>query len=270
MGGIGILITMFFAIVFLGGLNYHLTVLLGLILSIGIVGLIDDVIKVVKRENRGLYGWQKLTMQILISLVFAWFLVRWQFPGELSAWMKSFYFDNVIVYAILVVLVILSSANAVNLTDGLDGLAAGTIAISSFFYGIIAHLEGQADVSLFCFCIVVALVAFLFFNFKPAKIFMGDIGSMALGGTLGGLALFTHSPFLLIIIGGVYVLEALSVIIQVISFQVFGKRVFLMSPLHHHFELQGWSECQVVIVFWYLSFIFGLLGLFIFYYLGFR
>lgn len=269
MGGISILITMFFAIIFLGGLKYHLVVLLGLILGLGFIGLIDDILKVVHKTNKGLYAWQKIALQALISLVFAWFLIRWQFPGELSAWMKYLNFDNSYIYTGLVILVILSSANAVNLSDGLDGLAGGTFAISSFFYGIISYIEGQPDVSLFCFCIVVSLIAFLFFNFKPAKIFMGDIGSMALGGTLGGLAFFTHAPFLLVIVGGVYVLEALSVIIQVISFKLFRKRVFLMSPLHHHFELQGWTEVQVVIGFWYLAFVFGVLGLFAFYYLGF-
>lgn len=270
MGGIGILVTMFFAIVFLGGLNYHLSVLLGLILSIGSIGLADDILKVIHKTNKGLYAWQKIGLQIIISLVFAWFLIRWQFPGALSSWMKLLHFNTPYLYTGLVVLVILSSANAVNLTDGLDGLAAGTFAISSFFYGVIAYLEGQPDVSLFCFCIVVSLIAFLFFNFKPAKIFMGDIGSMALGGTLGGLAFFTHAPFLLVIVGGVYVLETASVIIQVIGFKLFRKRVFLMSPLHHHFELQGWTEVQVVIGFWYLAFIFGMLGLFAFYYLKFH
>ena len=166
-----------------------------------------------------------------------------------------------IIYYALVLFVIVGASNAVNLTDGLDGLASGNIAIAASCYSVVCILTGHNDLAIFCAAIVGACVGFLRFNFHPAKIFMGDTGSLALGGAFAAVGILTHTEILLAVIGLVFVCEALSVIIQVISFQTTGKRVFKMSPIHHHFELSGWKETKVVFVFWSVGLICGIIGL---------
>lgn len=156
-------------------------------------------------------------------------------------------------YYLLLLFVMVGTSNAVNLTDGLDGLASGAVAIAASSYAVVCILMGHSDLAIFCAAIVAACVAFLRFNAHPAKVFMGDTGSLALGGALAAVGILTHTEILLAIIGFVFVCEALSVIIQVISFQTTGKRVFRMSPIHHHFELGGWSEWKVVVVFWFIG-----------------
>ncbi|MBR0290050.1 MAG: phospho-N-acetylmuramoyl-pentapeptide-transferase, partial [Selenomonadaceae bacterium] len=161
----------------------------------------------------------------------------------------------------LVLIVIVGASNAVNLTDGLDGLASGNMAIASSCYAVISLLTGHNDLAIFCAAIVGACKGFFKFNFHPAKVFMGDTGSLALGGAFAAVGILTRTEILLAIIGFVFVCEALSVILQVISFQTTGKRIFRMSPLHHHFELGGWSEVKVVMVFWTVGLIAGIIGL---------
>ena len=157
--------------------------------------------------------------------------------------------------------VLVGTSNAVNLTDGLDGLASGEMAIAGSAFAVVSVLSGHPDLALFCVAIAAACLGFLRFNAHPAKVFMGDTGSLALGGALAAVGILTHTELLLIVIGFVFVCEALSVIIQVISFQTTGKRVFRMSPIHHHFELGGWSEWKVVTVFWLVGLLASVIGL---------
>ncbi|HPZ65617.1 MAG TPA: phospho-N-acetylmuramoyl-pentapeptide-transferase, partial [Bacillota bacterium] len=164
-------------------------------------------------------------------------------------------------YSLLVVVMILSTTNAVNLTDGIDGLAAGTAIISFLTFLYISAMQGQYELAFFCAVMVGACFGFLVYNLHPARVFMGDAGSLALGGALAAVAILTKTELYLLIIGGVFVIETLAVILQVASFQLTGKRLFLMTPLHHHFELKGWSEWRVVTSFWALAFILALVAL---------
>lgn len=226
-------------------------------LSYGIVGFMDDYIKVVMRRNLGLTARQKLLGQVFIGMVLFW--VLWQvrvvrgtyeaistigIPGtDLYISLNWLYFP-------FLVIMMIAASNAVNLTDGLDGLVAGTAAIAYGAYTVIGIMQENTSVIIFSASVTGALLAFLLFNANPAKVFMGDTGSLALGGGLAALAVITKTELLLLIIGGVFVMETLSVMIQVTSFKLRGKRVFLMSPVHHHFELKGWSEWRVVTTFW--------------------
>ncbi len=239
-------------------------ILLALFIMLGhfVLGFLDDYIKVVKKRNLGLKARQKLLGQIIIAVVTV-LIGSTMLDIQTTLWIP-FTHDEIDIGAfhyILVALVLIGASNAVNLTDGLDGLASGCMAIAAGCYMAICLLTSHYDLSLFCAAIVGACVGFLFFNFHPAKVFMGDTGSLALGGAFAAAGILTHTELLLIVIGMIFVCEALSVIIQVISFQTTGRRVFKMSPLHHHFELSGWSELKVVFVFWSVGLMFGVLGL---------
>lgn len=239
-------------------------VLLAVFIMLGhfVLGFLDDYIKVVKKRNLGLKARQKLAGQILIAVVTMY--VATQVLGiDTDIWIPGLD-ANVslgVLYYPLVLFVLVGTSNAVNLTDGLDGLAAGTVAIAASAFAVISVLTGHGDLSYFCVAMAAACLAFLRFNAHPAKVFMGDTGSLALGGALAAVGILTHTEILLAVIGFVFVCEALSVIIQVISFQTTGKRVFRMSPIHHHFELGGWSEWKVVTVFWCVGLLASVLGL---------
>ena len=239
-------------------------ILLALFILLGhfVLGFLDDYIKVVKKRNLGLKARQKLLGQILIALVTI-FIATQELGIETSLWipLADSTIDLGFLYYVLVLFVIVGASNAVNLTDGLDGLASGNMAIASSCYGVICLLTGHDELAIFCFAIVGACIGFLRFNFHPAKVFMGDTGSLALGGAFAAMGILTHTELLLVVVGLIFVCEALSVIIQVISFQTTGKRVFRMSPIHHHFELGGWSEIKVVFVFWAIGLIAGVIGL---------
>ena len=239
-------------------------ILLALFILLGhfVLGFLDDYIKVVKKRNLGLKARQKLLGQILIALVTI-FIATQELGIETSLWipLADSTIDLGFLYYVLVLFVIVGASNAVNLTDGLDGLASGNMAIASSCYGVICLLTGHDELAIFCFAIVGACIGFLRFNFHPAKVFMGDTGSLALGGAFAAMGILTHTELLLVVVGLIFVCEALSVIIQVISFQTTGKRVFRMSPIHHHFELGGWSEIKVVFVFWAVGLIAGVIGL---------
>lgn len=244
--------------------NLETLLVLLIFLGFGLVGFIDDFIKVVLRRSLGLKARYKLLGQVVLGLALGflsvWLLRRGtvvELPKELLTWDLGGF------YPLFVLLVLVASTNAVNLTDGLDGLAAGVTFFSSLAFALIAVLQEQTNLAIFAFALAGGCLGFLVFNRYPAKVFMGDTGSLALGAGLGALAVLTRTELLLPIIGGVYVLEALSVIIQVISFKLTGKRVFRMSPLHHHFELLGWHETKVVGMFWLLGLIFAILGLLI-------
>jgi phospho-N-acetylmuramoyl-pentapeptide-transferase len=236
-------------------------------LGYGILGFLDDYIKVVMKRNLGLTANQKLLGQLFIGLVLFWVLMQVRASAEGPGFIfevtlpgTDFTIELTYGYLPLLLLMMIGASNAVNLTDGLDGLLAGTAACAYGAYAVIGMMQSNYTVAIFSTAVVGALLGFLVFNAHPAKVFMGDTGSLALGGGIAALAVITKTELLLPIIGGVFVVEALSVMIQVTSFKLRGKRVFRMSPLHHHFELSGWSEWRVVTTFWLVGFLLAVLG----------
>ncbi|MBK5110450.1 MAG: phospho-N-acetylmuramoyl-pentapeptide-transferase [Thermoleophilia bacterium] len=220
------------------------------------LGFADDFIKIVKRRSLGLAARYKLVVQVFLALVL-WWVARHEVGLEPVLLFRAFDISidiGPVLYFVLVFLVIAGSTNGVNLTDGLDGLAAGSSAIVLLTYTAITFVTaGQQDLALFAVCLVGGCVGFLWFNAFPATIFMGDTGSLGLGGAIGALAVMTQTEVLLIVIGGIFVIEALSVLIQVFSFKTFGRRVLLMAPLHHHFEMMAWSETKIMLRFWIIA-----------------
>jgi len=251
--------------------SLEMVTLVGITLGYGLIGFVDDFIKVVMHRSLGLRAYQKLIGQFGLAFILMWVSVHWLGRGtDLAIPFTSIHFELGWFYYVLISLVVVLMTNAVNLTDGLDGLAAGSTMFAGAAYVVIALLSAihgvavlahETDMAVFAAALVGGTLGFLRFNTYPARIFMGDTGSLALGGALASLAVLTKSEFVFIVIGGLFAIEALSVIIQVISFQTTGKRVFRMSPLHHHFELVGWSEWKVVIVFWSVAVICAILGI---------
>ena len=227
----------------------------GVALACAFLGFADDYTKIVKRRSLGLRARTKLVVTVLISVGLWVAATKWaNLPPTLRLRVVDYQIDLGPFYPLLIYLVVAGTTSAVNLTDGLDGLAAGCTAITLLAYiGITFITTGQEDLALLSACLVGACVGFLWFNSFPAQIFMGDTGSLGLGGAIAGLAVMTKTEVLLIILGGVFVVEALSVVIQVISFQTFHKRVFLMAPIHHHFELAAWSETKIILRFWIVA-----------------
>lgn len=229
----------------------------------GLVGFLDDYLIVVRKTNEGLKPLYKYALQSVVAIAF--YLLAKQFiPDFDTAIQIPLLHINVDLgwfYPILVYFMFTAESNAVNLTDGLDGLATGLSMVAIAPFVIFAVMTKNMPVATYAMVIVGALLGFMYFNYHPARIFMGDTGSLALGGLLASLALLTNQELLLILIGGVFLMETLSVIIQVVSFKTRGKRVFKMAPIHHHFEMLGWSEQQVVISFWFLGFICGIIGI---------
>lgn len=251
----------------LPGAKEGLIVLL-MTIGYGLVGFLDDYIKIGMKRSLGLKAREKLLGQFILAiglgLIAATVLGR---GTDIVIPFSGFFVDNglrfdlgIVGYLIFSTLVVVGTSNAVNLTDGLDGLAAGTTMIATLPFATIALVTDQAGIAVVMAAVAGGCLGFLIYNRYPAKVFMGDTGSLALGGALGAAAVLTRSEIFLVIIGGIFVLEALSVIIQVISFKTTGKRVFRMSPLHHHFELSGWSENRVVFTFWFVGMLFGIVG----------
>jgi phospho-N-acetylmuramoyl-pentapeptide-transferase len=229
----------------------------------GLLGFLDDFIKVVMKRNLGLTSKQKLLGQIIISVIFYLVFKQNDFPTTVSIPLTDVSFDLGWMYVVFIIFWLVGFSNAVNLTDGLDGLVSGTSAIAFGALAVLAWNQGQYDVSIFSVAVVGAVLGFLVFNAHPAKVFMGDTGSLALGGAIAAIAILTKLEIVLILIGGVFVIETLSVILQVASFKTTGKRIFKMSPLHHHYELVGWSEWRVVVTFWTVGLLFAVLGIYI-------
>ncbi|RYG74080.1 phospho-N-acetylmuramoyl-pentapeptide-transferase [Lentibacillus lipolyticus] len=247
-----------------GSIGYELWLLLFVMVGYGLLGFLDDFIKVAMKRNLGLTSKQKMAGQILIALVFYYILYSNDFATYIHIPGTSVQLELGWGYALLIIFMLVGASNAVNLTDGLDGLLAGTAAIAFGAFGILAWYGfPQNEVTIFALATVGALLGFLVFNAHPAKVFMGDTGSLALGGSIAAVAILTKLEIILVIIGGVFVIETLSVIIQVISFKTTGRRIFKMSPLHHHYELLGWSEWRVVTTFWLMGLIFAALGIYI-------
>lgn len=267
MGGVMIILAVIVTTLKFSIHSSDLMMLLFATLAFGLIGFADDFIKVVKKRNLGLTARQKILMQLGATVIlFAALYLEWRETNPtfaVSVPFTHFVVDFGLFYLLFLLFILLGTTNAVNLTDGLDGLLSGTAAIVFAAYAIYSYWHTEYDVALFCAAMVGALLGFLVFNRHPARVFMGDTGSLAIGGALAMVAVLTHSEIGLVLFGLVFVVEALSVIIQVFSFQVFGKRVFRMSPIHHHFELSGWSEWEVVLGFWLAAFItsFGTLAL---------
>jgi phospho-N-acetylmuramoyl-pentapeptide-transferase len=234
---------------------------LAVALACAALGFADDYTKLSKRRSLGLSGRTKLIVTIAISIGL-WYLARHEagLLPTLRLRVVDYSIDLGPFYPLLIYLVVAGTSNAVNLTDGLDGLAAGCAAIVLLAYIAINFLAGQYDLAMLAGCLFGACVGFLWFNAFPATIFRGDTGSLGLGGAIAGLAVMSQTEVLLIILGGIFVLEALSVLIQVIAFQTTGKRVFLMAPIHHHFEFKGWSETKIILRFWIIAAICAAIG----------
>jgi len=225
------------------------------------LGFADDYTKLVKRRSLGLRARTKLLATIAISIGL-WYIAheKAHVPSVLFLRFVDYHIDVGPLYPVVIYLVLAGTTSGVNLTDGLDGLAAGCAAIVLLAYIGITFISGQFELAMLAGCLVGACIGFLWFNAFPATIFMGDTGSLGLGGAIAGLAVMTKTEVLLILLGGIFVIEALSVVIQVISFQTFRKRVFLMAPIHHHFELKAWSETKIILRFWIVASICAAIG----------
>ena len=259
--------------------NPYIWLLIFVTVGFGAIGFLDDYLKVIKKHNRGLSGRAKLVGQIAVAtLAVVWLYYFPNFDTTLNLpFFKDVRPDLGWGFIPLAVFVIVGSANAVNLTDGLDGLAIGPVTIAAAFFMIFAYLSGNikiaeylqipyirgaGELAVFCAALVGAGMGFLWYNSYPAQVFMGDVGALALGGVLGTVAIATKQEILLALVGGIFVVEALSVIIQVTFFKVTnGRRIFRMAPIHHHYELKGWPEPKVIVRFWILALILGLLAL---------
>lgn len=281
MGGLMILISMFISsILWVDITNTYVWVTLFVTLGYGFIGFVDDYLKLTHKSSGGLRGKLKLLFQITIALVAVYFISN-KLPESSATHLALPFFKDVLInlylfFYVFACFVIIGSSNAVNLTDGLDGLAIVPVMIAVCCFALIAYLVGNAkyseylqlhpvpdagEISIICGAILGAGLGFLWFNAPPAQIFMGDTGSLSLGGLLGVVSVITKHEIVLSIIGGLFVMETMSVIIQVVYFKRTGKRIFLMSPIHHHFEKLGWSESKIVIRFWIIAVIFALIGL---------
>ncbi|SDY76085.1 phospho-N-acetylmuramoyl-pentapeptide-transferase [Evansella caseinilytica] len=267
MGGIMILFAIVVSTFIMVGQFHSVDVEIWLLLFVtvgfGLLGFLDDFIKVSKKRNLGLTSKQKFLGQVFISVIVYVVLLQTGLSTAISIPGTSYSLELGWMYLPLIVIILVGASNAVNLTDGLDGLVAGTSAIAFGAFAIIAYSVSMYTVSLFSVAVVGAVLGFLVYNAHPAKVFMGDTGSLALGGAIAMIAILTKMELMLIVIGGVFVIETLSVIIQVASFKSTGKRVFKMSPLHHHYELSGWSEWRVVVTFWLVGLLFATIGVYI-------
>jgi len=255
MGGIIIFTAIAVPFLILSKRDWESMAVFGVAVACALLGFADDYTKILKRRSLGLRARTKLIVTILISLGLWW--VATQKVG-LAPTMDLRPADVAIdigpLYPVFIYLVVAGATTAVNFTDGLDGLAAGCASIALLAYiGITYISSGESNLALLAACLVGACIGFLWFNSFPASIFMGDTGSLGLGGAIAGLAVMTKTEVLLILLGGIFVIEVVSVVIQVISFQTFRKRVFLMAPIHHHFELQGWSETKIILRFWIVA-----------------
>lgn len=258
--------------------NAYIWVVLGVTVSFGAIGFADDFLKVRRKKNLGLTSRAKFLLQVAVAGVVG--LILWSMPWYDAKLTFPFFKDWILplgaLYIPFVIFILVGSSNAVNLTDGLDGLAIGVTGIAAGTYAVftyvagnrvladylqVANVPGVGEVTVFCGALVGASLGFLWFNSHPAEVFMGDVGSLALGGAIGCVAVLAKQELLLGLVGGLFVLEALSVIVQVTSFKLTGKRVLRMAPLHHHFELGGWAESKVIQRFWIVAILFSLAAL---------
>ena len=246
--------------------SVNLLIVMFVFISYGLIGFLDDYISIKQNQNKGLSQFQKLLLQFIVALIF--YILYRKYTDANSVleitllnieWKLDWF------YGVFILFLLVGASNAVNLTDGLDGLAGGLSAISFLAFGLISWgsywIEGYQDIGIFCFILVGSLMGFLVYNTNPAKVFMGDTGSLTLGATLATVAILTSHEISLAVIGGIFVIETLSVIIQITSVVLFKKKIFLMTPIHHHFERLGWREGDIVKLFWIIGFILCLLAL---------
>lgn len=277
MGGIFILLAVIFSNLLWADLtSRHILLVLFVTVWLGVTGFVDDYLKVIRKKSKGLTATAKFTSQIILGLILGTILyltpenhTRLDIP-----FLKDVSVDLGVFYILFVILVITGSSNAVNLTDGLDGLAIGNVIMAALAFSVLSYvsgnmkfshyllipyISGSGELAVFCASLLGAGLGFLWFNCYPASVFMGDVGALALGGALGAVALLIKKELLLVIVGGIFVAEALSVILQVGSFRLTKKRIFKIAPLHHHFQFLGWPESKVIVRFWIIS---SLLALF--------
>lgn len=284
MGGVVILVALTITCLVMGRLTAELALVLIATLATGVLGLIDDLTSVTHGRSLGLTPHAKMIGLTLICVLFCLLSINWcgvepvvRFPGGLvvdlgvlttTVDIAGEPFHIPWLYMIFTWLLIVGLSNAVNLTDGLDGLAGGTSMIAMLVMAAVCFICNDSNLTIFCAACAGACLGFLWFNCYPASIFMGDTGSLALGAALACVAVMTNTEVVSLIVGGLFIIETLSVMIQVVSFKLTGKRVFLMAPIHHHFEKKGWAETKVVIRFWIIAAAFGALGLAVFFQLG--
>ncbi len=266
MGGlifiISTVITML-ALLITGKVSYtsNLSIVLLVFVGHGLIGFLDDYLSIKKKDNEGLTVYQKLFLQVLIAITF--FFIYMKNGGQTAFTVGTLHIDLEMgfTYGLFILFILVGSTNAVNLTDGLDGLAGGLSAIAFVAFALISLMVGYEDIGIFSLVLSGAITGFLVFNTHPAKVFMGDTGSLALGGAMGAIAILTHRELTLVVVAGIFIIETLSVIIQTISVQVFHKKVFLMTPIHHHFEKLGWKENDIVKLFWIGGLILAMAGI---------
>lgn len=251
------------ALVLMGKVPYtsNLGIVLLVFLGYACIGFLDDFLSIRKGNNEGLTTYQKLFMQVLIAIGFFYIYMR---SGGQTSWVVGTLHIDIEMgwlYGLFILFVLVGASNAVNITDGLDGLAGGLSAIAFIAFSLISLMVGFEDIGMFSLILVGSIVGFLIYNTYPAKIFMGDTGSLALGGVMGAIAILTHRELTLLVVASVFVIETLSVIIQTISYQVFHKKIFLMTPLHHHFEKLGWKETDIVKLFWVCGLVLSMAGI---------
>ena len=281
MGGLMILLGITVAtVLWANPANNYVWIVLGVTLAFGAIGLYDDYLKVTRQTHAGFAGKSRLVLEILVAMVACYFIVSLGREPFASSLTFPFFKDLLLplgwFFLVVGAFVIVGAGNSVNLTDGLDGLAIVPVIIVALSFGLISYLAGNltlsdylqihyvagtGELAVLCGAVIGAGLGFLWFNAPPASIFMGDTGSLALGGMLGSIAVATKHEIVLAVVGGLFVLEAVSVIVQVVSFKLTGKRVFRMAPLHHHFEQKGWTEPQIVIRFWIIAVVLALVGL---------
>jgi phospho-N-acetylmuramoyl-pentapeptide-transferase len=281
MGGLLIMLCILISILMWGDLkNIYIWTMIVALAGFGVIGLLDDYLKILKRNHKGLRAYQKFGLQIALALAIGTFLYmnpKDPYADVLSIpFFKKWLFDLGLLYIPFSVVVMVGSSNAVNLTDGIDGLAIGLIAVAVLANGVLVYISGHkglaqylqvlflpgtGELTVFCGAMFGAALGFLWFNSYPADVFMGDVGSLSLGGALGTLAVITKHEIVLAIVGGIFVIETISVMLQVASFKLTGKRVFRMAPIHHHFELKGWPEPKVIVRFWIVGIMLALLSL---------
>jgi phospho-N-acetylmuramoyl-pentapeptide-transferase len=245
-------------------MNYNLFIIIFVFLSYGLLGFYDDFKKIIFHDNKGLSIKIKFVLQLLIAIAFYFVYHKFGGTSTLEVSLFNFKIDMGIYYTFFILFLLVATTNAVNITDGLDGLCGGLSFLAILAYGIISWgstwIVGYQSIAIFCFILCGSLMGFLLFNAHPAKIFMGDTGSLALGGALASVAILTHHEISLALIGGVFVIETLSSMIQIIAIRKFHKKVFLKAPIHHHFEELGWAETDIVRVFYVVGFLLAMFG----------
>ena len=266
MGGLIFIISTVLVMAFLlltGRISFNndLKIVLFVFVSYAFIGFLDDYLSIKKGQNEGLTVIQKFFLQLIVALVFFYLYMKNGGKTSLIVTTLGIHIEMKWLYGIFILFILVGSSNAVNLTDGLDGLAAGLSSIAFIAFSLISLMVGYTDMGIFTLVLTGALVGFLIFNAYPAKVFMGDTGSLALGAVMGTIAIITHREVTLLIVAFVFVIETLSVIIQVFWYKTFKKRVFLMTPIHHHFQKLGWTEVEIVRTFWVFGFILAMAGI---------